>query len=137
MKLDIRAGKRVLYKHKKQWCVGRLANLRPEINTKGLFLFIVPQEFIQEPDEENIPYVHDAEINDIFLDGVKLSEYDKSNPDFFMTKQDYEDLVESEDFIAGAETAWVSDGEYCYYPISKYNRNWLEKQPFDYVLRSY
>lgn len=137
MKLNIHSGKRVLYKHNKQWCVGKLAATPyPTLNEKGLFLFIIPQEYMELPEEE-VPYVHDAEINDIFLDGIQLTEYDKSNSDMFMTKEQYEELIEDEDFIAAVETAYVSDGEYYYYPISKFNRVWLEKQPFDYVMRMY
>lgn len=135
MRLDIRAGKRVLYKHNKQWCVGFLTEAHnTKLTDKGLFLSIVPIEF-KDQDWNNVPYLHDAELNDIFFDCEELTELEKNDPDMFMTKEAYADFVESEDFFATTEIAYVSDGEYYYYPINKYNRTWLNKQPFDYVIR--
>lgn len=122
MKVDIYAGKRILYKSDKQWRAGEIMPDPPQVTDKGLFLVVgSPKEYV--------------EVNDLFLDAIPLEEYYKNDPDIFMTKEKYMDFIESEDFIRGAETAYVSDGEYIYYPINKFNRNWLEKQPFSYVVR--
>lgn len=131
--LDICEGKRVLYKHKGQWCVGKLTEAHnTKLTEDGLFLSIIPREFFSTDD---IPYLHDAEINDIFLDAFEILDYFKDS-EYLMTKEDYIALIESEDFDRRFETAYVSDGEYGYYPISKFTKNWLMKQPFDYVIRS-
>ena len=136
MKLDIYAGKRVLYKHQNQWHIGELSSdMHPEINEKGLYLFIVPYEYIGLTGED-VPFTHDAEINDIFLDAKPVEDYWKDYKNIFMTKEEYLNFIENdEDFIKALEQAYVSDGEYYYYPITKFSRAWIEKQPFKYVVR--
>ena len=52
-----------------------------------------------------------------------------------ITKEEYIKIIQSEDFGKNLEHAWVSDGSYIYYPISTYNKTWIEKQPFNYVMR--
>jgi len=132
MELDIREGKRVLYKHNGQWEVGELTEAHnTQLTNKGLYLSIIPKEFIGH----DAPYLHDAEINDIFLDATPVEDYWRDYKDIFMTKEDYLTFIESEDFVKASEQAYVSDGEYYYYPISKYTKNWIEKQPFEYVVR--
>jgi len=132
MELDIHEGKRVLYKHNGQWKVGELTEAHnTKLTNKGLYLSIIPKEFIGQ----DASYLHDAEINDIFLDATPVEDYWRDYKDIFMTKEEYIKFIESEDFIKASEQAYVSDGEYYYYPISKYNKNWIEKQPFEYVVR--
>lgn len=136
MELDIREGKRVLYKHDNQWRVGALIEVNnTKLTEKGLYLSIIPYEFLGK-DQANVLYFHDAEINDIFLDAQPVEEYWKQYSDLFMTKEEYMNFIEQEDFVRAAEYAYVSDGEYYYYPVSKFTRNWLEKQPFNYIVRS-
>lgn len=36
--------------------------------------------------------------------------------------------------ISAAGTAYISDGEYQYYNVPRLNKNWFNKQPFDYVV---
>lgn len=134
MDFNIRAGMRVLYKHNNQWEIGRIANGNARINEKGLYLFIIPKEFLDLEDNE-VPFTHDAEINEIFFDAFPLEDWIKDYPKYFMTKEDYIKFIESDEFDKHLENACVSDGEYGYYPISKYTRAWIEKQPFDYVIR--
>lgn len=135
MELDIHEGKRVLYKHKGQWAIGYLTEAHNTILTdKGLYLSIIPVEF-KDQDWKNVPYIHDAELNDIFLDAFSIPEGIKSYKEYFMSKEEYIQFIESEDFDRQSEIAYVSDGEYGYYRISKYTKNWIEKQPFDYVVR--
>ena len=128
MKLDIYAGKRVLYKHNGQWAVGTLEESNTHSLTGvGLFLRIIPKD---EPE-----VTHIAEINDIFLDAVPLDEWTKQYKEYFMTKDEYIQFIETENFEKNLEEAYVSDGEYIYYPVSKYNKTWITKQPFDYIVR--
>ena len=56
--------------------------------------------------------------------------------DSLITKEEYIGITQDEDFHRSTEVAWVSDGEYYYYPISKFNETWIMKQPFKYVLRN-
>ena len=131
MKIDIHAGKRVLYKDGGNWNIGKIAPASAKVNSYGLWLAIIPKEYFDKPDEE-IQY---AEVNNVFLEAVELDPYIKEYKDYFMTKEEYCDWVEQEDFVKAAELAYVSDGEFVYYPVSRYTRNWIEKQPFDYVVR--
>lgn len=128
MELDIHAGKRVLYKHNGQWAVGTLeeSNLH-SLTGVGLFLRIIPK------DQNDI--VHVAEINDIFLDTHPVEDWMKQYHNL-MTREEYIKFLGSDKFERAIEQAWVSDGEYYYYPVSKYNASWLMKQPFKYIVRN-
>ena len=74
-----------------------------------------------------------VEIHNIFTDSVKLDDWMR---DYLITKEEYIKIVESEDFEKNLERAWVSDGEYYYYPITKFNESWIMKQPFRYIFRT-
>ena len=137
MKIDIHAGKRVLYKDGNSgWLVGIIDHQKAEINEQGLWIPIIPKQFMNM-DAEDIPYVQYAEVNNIFLEAEQLESYIKDYSDIFMTKEDYIKIVEADDdsFVKAIEQAYVSDGEYYYYPITKFTKNWIEKQPFEYVVR--
>lgn len=128
MDFNIRAGMRVLYKQgNNNWLVGDIAHDNAEINEQGLWLPIIPKG--KTAHEE----IHYAEINQVFLDAVPLDNWMKYR---LIKKEDYIKIIQSDDFDKHLENAWVSDGEYYYYPISKYNEIWINKQPFDYVIRS-
>ena len=129
MNMKICAGMRVLYKENNQWQVGITAVGIAHVALNGLFIPIIP---IPQEDDKQV----NKEINDIFFDAFKIEDYIKDYKEYFMTKEDYIKFIENEDFDKHLENAYVSDGEYGYYPISKYNRNWIEKQPFDYVIRT-
>ena len=130
MELNIRAGMRVLYKNgNSNWLIGNTAVASAELNNLGLYIPIVPKGMTK--DEE----IHYAEINQIFWDAFKLDDWVKDYPKYFMSKEDYIKFIESDEFDKRLENACVSDGEYGYYPVSKYSRQWLEKQPFDYIVR--
>ena len=133
MEINIKAGQRVLYKHDGQWCIGKLTNqMPPELTEKGLFVFVIPKDYM---DAEEVPYLHDVEINDLFLDAKPVEDWMKQY-NYLMTKEDYITYIQSDDFDHMTENGWVSDGEYYYYTISRYTENWLRKQPFDYIVRS-
>ena len=130
--INIHAGQRILYKHNGQWNVGKLTNqMPPELTEKGLFVFVIPKEYM---DAEEVPYLHDAEINNLYLDAKPvenwMAEYHQ-----LITMDEYIEFVNSEDFDKNAEDAYVSDGEYYYYSINKFNEQWLRKQPFTYIVR--
>lgn len=130
MALDIYAGKHVLYKNGNSgWLVGTLQETKvAEVNEQGVWLPIIPKNSKDE--------VHWAEINNIFLEATPLNEYIKDYPDYYMTKEDYIKFTDSEDFERAREEAYFTDGEYVYYPVSKFSKGWIEKQPFDYIVRN-
>ena len=134
MELNIHAGMRVLYKkNNSNWLVGEIGGGNAVINEDGLFLPI----WFKKNNSSN---EHDCtliNVNDIFFDAKPLDNYLKDYDDMFMSKEEYIKIVERDDenFVKALEQAYVSDGEYYYYPITKFNRTWIEKQPFDYVLR--
>lgn len=133
MELDIRAGKRILYKLNGKWNIGKLTNLMaPNLTEKGLFVFVIPKDYM---DAEKVPYLHDAEINDIFLESKPVEDWMRQYG-YLMTKDEYIEHIQSEDFDHKLETGYVSDGEYYYYPVGSYNKTWLMKQPFDYIVRN-
>ena len=130
--INIHAGQRVLYKHNGQWNVGKLTNqIPPELTEKGLFVFVIPKDYM---DAEEIPYLHDAEINNLYLDAKPVEDW-MAEYHQLITMDEYVEFVNSEDFDKNAEDAYVSDGEYYYYSISKFNEQWLRKQPFAYIVR--
>lgn len=135
MGTGLHAEQRVLYKDGNSgWLVGTICRGKAEVNERGVWLPIIPIEFAtMEPDE--VPYIHHAEINNIFSDATKVEDWMKDYPEYFMTKEAYADFVESEEFNKSLEISYVCDGDYYYYPISKYTRSWIEKQPFKYVIR--
>lgn len=135
MNFNVRAGKRVLYKHQGKWNIGELASGNATINDKGLFLYIIPKEFIGMSDKE-IPFMHDAEINDIFFDTRPLQQWVKKYPQNYMAKEEYVKFTQNEDFDKRSEIAYFTDGEYTYYPVSTYTEGWIMKQPFDYIARN-
>lgn len=130
--INIHAGQRVLYKHNGQWNVGKLTNqMPPELTEKGLFVFVIPKDYM---DAEEVPYLHDAEINNLYLDAKPVEDW-MAEYNQLISMNDYIDIVNDEDFDKNAENAYVSDGEYYYYSINKFTEQWLKKQPFAYVVR--
>ena len=128
MENKIHAGMRVLYKQGgNNWLVGTVHKGEAEVNEQGVWIPIIPKGLAWE---EQIDY---AEINNIFTDAAEVEDWMKSS---LMSKEDYIKITQEEDFHRSTEVAWVSDGEYYYYPISKFNESWIMKQPFDYVLRN-
>lgn len=128
MELDIHAGKRVLYKANGKWNVGELAQANAYV-VKGLFLPIIEKENLYK----NTNYIM-VEINDIFLESKPVEDWMRQYG-YHMTKEEYIKHIQSEDFDKNTEVGYVSDGEYYYYSINKYSEQWLNKQPFDYVVR--
>jgi len=132
MTLDIYAGKHVLYKNGNSgWLVGTLQETKSaEVNEQGVWLPVIPKGADAEKE------IHWAEINNIFLEACPLDDWVKDYPQYYMTKEEYLNFIESEDFERARENAYFTDGEYIYYPVSKFSKNWIEKQPFEYIVRS-
>ncbi len=132
MEINVRAGQRVLYKENNNsgWLVGVVDNGNAEINEQGLWIPIIPLRFA-DMDRDDVPYIQYAEINRLFLDAQPVEGWMNMMP-----KESYIDFVEGSDFERALENAWVSDGEYYYYPVSTYTEKWLNKQPFNYIIRS-
>lgn len=130
MALDIYAGKHILYKNGSSgWLVGTLQETKSaEVNEQGVWLPVIPKNTKDE--------VHWAEINNIFLEAFPLDDWVKDYPQYFITKENYIILTEDEDFDRAREEAYFTDGEYVYYPVSKFSKSWIEKQPFEYIVRS-
>ena len=129
MALDIYAGKRVLYKNGNSgWLVGTLQETKvAEVNKQGVWLPVIPKDTENE--------IHWAEINNIFLEAFPLEDWVKDYPQYYMTKEDYINFIKSEEFERAQENAYFTDGEYIYYPVSKFSKSWIEKQPFNYIVR--
>lgn len=126
MEINIHAGMRVLYKQgSSNWLIGTIMKGNAEVNEQGIYIPIIPKDFADE--------IHYAEINQIFTDAAEVPDWMK---DSLLTKEEYVKITQEEDFHRSTEVAWVSDGEYYYYPISKFSENWIMKQPFDYILRN-
>ena len=134
METKIRAGQRVLYKDgNSSWLVGIIDTGNAEINEQGIWVPIIPLRFAHM-DAEDIPYVQYAELSTLFTEAEPLEDWMKGN---LYKKEDYIQFIQSEEFERALEHAWVSDGDYYYYPVSKFNENWIKKQPFNYIIRSY
>ena len=130
MELNIHAGMRVLYKKNgSNWLIGEMGGGNASITEHGLFLPI----WSINKEETDCTLIN---INDIFFDAVKLDDWVKDYPQYYMTKEEYIKLTQEEDFDRQRENAYVTDGEYIYYPVSKFSKSWIEKQPFDYIVRS-
>jgi len=130
MEINIRAGQRILYKDSKSgWKVGIIDHGQATIDERGLLIPIIPIEFATI-DPFDISFIQYIEINNLFLEAEPVENWMNLIP-----KQEYIKVVSEEDFEKEFENAWVSDGEYFYYPVSKYTKNWLEKQPFEYIIR--
>ena len=133
METKIRAGQRVLYKDGGSgWLVGIVDMGDAEVNTQGVWIPIIPLRFSTMA-REDVPYIQYAELNTIFTEGQPVDDWMKSS---LLKKEEYIKIIESEDFERAIENAWVSDGEYYYYPVSTYTEKWINKQPFNYILRS-
>lgn len=130
MKIDIHVGKRVAFKSNNNgWLTGEIYNEKPGISFEGLYIPIKP---IGKEYEDQLHWV---EVNDIYLEAEPVEDWMRQYG-YLMTKEEYIEHIQSEDFDRKLETGYVSDGEYYYYPIGSYNKTWLMKQPFDYIVRS-
>ena len=132
MNNKIRAGMRVLFKWKNSnWKTGYIHEGSADVEKDGLYLPIITKSAPEEMGCE----AYQVHINDIFFDAFKIDDWIKDYSNYFMPKEEYIKFIESDEFDKRLENACVSDGEYGYYPVSKYSRQWLEKQPFEYIIR--
>lgn len=139
---NICAGMRVLYKKNTgNWLVGEINDGHAIVGRTGILLPILTEKSFRTIAKQAYTLSDDIQIiyvplTSIFFDSFPIQEGIKEYSEYFMTKEDYIRFIESEDFDKRSEQAYVSDGEYGYYPVNKYTKAWLEKQPFDYIVRS-
>lgn len=134
METKIRAGQRVLYKDGNSgWLVGIIDNGNAEVNEQGIWIPIVPFRFADMA-REDVPYIQYAELSTLFTESQPVEDWMKP---YLIKKEDYIKIINSEDFERALEEAWVSDGEYYYYPVSTYTEKWIDKQPFTYIMRRF
>ena len=132
METNIRAGQRVLYKDGgSSWLVGIVDRGNAEVNEQGVWIPIIPLQFTSMA-REDVPYIQHAEIGNLFTDSHPVEEWMNK-----FTKEEYIQFMKEDGFEKAIESAWVSDGEYYYYPVSTYTEKWINKQPFNYIIRSY
>ena len=130
MKINIYAHQRVAYKcGNSGWLVGNIHEGNAQVGSVGLFIPIVP---LNGDPEDQIDW---AEINEIYLEAEPVEDWMKEYG-YLMTKEDYIEYIQSDEFDKNTETGYVSDGEYYFYPVVSYTKNWLMKQPFDYIVRN-
>ena len=125
MKIDLHAGQRVLYKRNGIWRVGTLPPGSLNLTTEGLFANVF--------DVQDKTFEKNVNVNNLYLDGFELDEWTKTS-EYCMPKADFIEFMHSDDFIQNAYVAYVSDGEYAYYPVNKFHENWINKQPFDFIV---
>lgn len=125
MDINLRAGQRVLYKKNNSWRVGILQPGNLNLTTEGLFanIYDVKDQHL----EKNV------NVNSLYLNGFPLEDWMKDE-DYCYDKKRFIDLLNSETVYI--EKAFVSDGEYAYYPVNTFRETWINKQPFDYFIVS-
>lgn len=127
MDINLYAGQRVLYKKNGGWRVGTLPPGNMSLTTEGLFANVF--------DLKDQKFEKNVNVNNLYLKGFILEDWAKS-PEYCMSKEDFIKYIHSDNFIQQPCTAYVSDGEYAYYPVNKFHENWINKQPFDYFVVS-
>lgn len=125
MEINLKAGQRVLYKRNGVWRPGTLPPGHMNLTTEGLFTTIY--DIADQTFEKNI------NVNSLYLNGFPLEDWAKEPP-YCMKKQEFIEIMHSDEFIEEPHTAFVSDGDYAYYPVNKFTENWINKQPFEYIV---
>ena len=125
MEFNAYAGQRVLYKTKEHgWQVGELfgTNLKED----GLYFYV---HKLNDACNTTVP------IENIFFDTRKLEDWElEPGYGILIRKEDFIEDIKEGRVSASEGTAYMSDGEYQYYSVPRLNENWLNKQPFDYVV---
>lgn len=120
------AGQRVLYKTSEHgWRAGNLVDAGLEEN--GLYFNI--------HDIKDDKYDVSTSIDNIFFETRQLEDWEL-DPEYgtLISKEEFIEDIKENRVIAAEGTAYMSDGKYQYYAVPRLNENWLNKQPFDYVI---
>ena len=117
---DIYRGMRVLFKNGHGWQIGELDTA--ELNNSGFYFSVV---------DINGETHNDIEADNIFFNSRFLESWEQ---DYLYTKEEFILGIKEEQFSAATHGAWMSDGEYAYYSVGRWNENWINKQPLQYVL---
>ena len=125
---NIYAGQRVLYKtNNTTWKPGYLIMNGAILGKDGL------RFMVQDPDGQKTDM--GIPISNLFLEAEELQDWEKDvNNGVLYTKNDFIELLNDEDFDPKIGDGYVSDGEYRYYRIAHFNKGWINKQPFDYII---
>lgn len=125
MNTNLHAGQRVLYKKNGGWRVGTLPPGNMNLTTEGLLANVY--------DLQDKHFEKNVNVNGLYLNGFELEDWAKS-PEYCMPKEKFIEYMHSDEFIQGNFVAYVSDGEYAYYPVNKFHETWINKQPFEYIV---
>lgn len=112
-------GMRVLFKNGHGWEVGELQSAAL---TDELTFSIIDVE------GKEVKWIT---ADNIFFNARYLEGWEK---DYLYTKESFILGIKAEQFTQNMRSAWMSDGEYVYYSVARWNENWINKQPFKYVL---
>lgn len=125
MDINLHAGQRVLYKKNGSWRVGTLPPGSMNLTTEGLFANVY--------DLQDKHFEKNLNVNGLFLNGFELEDWARS-PEYCMPKDKFIEYMHTDEFIQERHTAFVSDGEYAYYPVNKFHETWINRQPFEYIV---
>lgn len=119
METNIYKGQRVLFKAIGGWQAGTLDST--VLNADGLYFNIINlnNETVQ------------VRIENIFFNARILEDWEE---DYLYNVEDFFQKIADGDITSQTHSAWMSDGEYAYYSVAKWSRNWINKQPFKYIL---
>lgn len=123
--LNMYGGQRILFKENGKWAAGNLKLDGAHLTEKGLFFDV----------ETSTGTTATVGFEDLFLHARKLEDWEL-DPDYgtLVSKEDFIEDIKEERVVAAEGTAYMSDGEYQYYSVPRLNENWLNKQPFDYIV---
>ena len=127
MELKIYANKPVLYKNGNHcWRPGVLSAENVKLTNDGLTFTVINYDGSKEM---GIRY------EELFLDAQELQDWEQDPKNgVLFTIDEFIQKIEDEEIDARSGLAYVSDGHYKYYPVSKFTANWIRKQPFDYIV---
>ena len=127
MELKIYANKPILYKQGNHgWRPGVLSPENVKLTPDGLFFTVITHDGTKEPN---------VRFEELYLEAQELKDWeqDPQNGVIFSTDE-FIQKIEDEELTVRDGLAYVSDGHYKYYPVSKFTENWIRKQPFDYIV---
>lgn len=114
-------GMRVLFKEGHGWEVG-------ELNAAELGEFELTFSVVDIDGNEH----KNIQADKIFFNSRYLELWEQQN--CLYTKEEFILCIKAEQLSAATHNAWMSDGEYVYYSVGRWNENWINKQPLEYVL---
>lgn len=111
-------GMPILFKNGYGWQSGKL--FRADLNNNLTFSVL----------DNNEHQIDNISCENIFFHAHRLEDWEY---DYLYDKEEFLERYQDEEFTPITHSAFVSDGVYVYYRVDKWNKNWLDKQPFEYV----